>query len=153
MRLVYVGQRGPQGGYVFVKERPRIIKQSRQFFRGRLAFVCADADEETSVAGAIRPPLAVDVERHNAPAVVESDAINKRDDRWHNFFATDAHQLILNVLAVFDAFDAQLIVDAEHDDAAAGVRHGDDLLGDALGIGKLYFELKEGIFAAAHQTH
>src|SRR6266849_4633982 len=153
MRFVYVGQRRPQGWDVFVKERPRIIKQGRQFFRRRFAFVRADAYEEASVAGAIRTALAINVERHDAPAIVEGDAINKRNDRWDNFFATDAHQLILNILAVFDAFDAQLIVDAEDDDPAAGVGHRDDLLGDALRVGKLYFEFEESIFTAAHQTH
>src|SRR5882672_1218921 len=140
MRLVYIGQRRPQGRYVFVKERQGIIKQGRQLFRRSFAFVSADAYEEASVAGAIGTALAIDVERHDAPAIVEGDAINKRNHRWDNFFATDAHQFILNILAVFDAFHAQLIVDAEHNDPAAGVRHGDDLLGDALGIGKLYFE-------------
>src|SRR5438552_1524328 len=153
MRLVYVGQRRPQGRYVFVEERQGIIKQGRQFFRGCFAFVRADAYEEASVAGSIRTPLAIDVERHDAPAVVESDAIDEGNDRRHNLFATDAYQFILDVLAVFDAFDAQLIVDAEHDHSAAGVGHGDDLLGDALGVGKFYFEFKEGIFTAAHQTH
>ena len=51
----------------------------------------------------------------DAPAVVESDAINEGNNRRHNLFTADAHQFILNVLAVFDPFDAQLIVDAEHD--------------------------------------
>src|ERR1700687_1104359 len=102
---------------------------------------------------AIGTPLATDIQRENAPPVVESDAINERNNRRDNFFATDTDQFVLDGFALFDTFDAQLIVDAKNDHAAAGVGQRDDFLCDALGIRKLNFEFEEGVFAAAHQAH
>src|SRR5436190_1865265 len=80
----------------------------------RFPFLRAETNEEPPVASAIRTALARDVERDDAPPVVESYAIDKGNDCGHDLFAADAHQLLLQVLAVFDAFDAQLIVYSEN---------------------------------------
>ena len=88
----------------------------------------ADADEESSLASAIRPLLPLHIERDDASAIVEREAINKRNDRWDNLVATDAHQLVLNFFGMIDAFDAELIIYAKHDHAAARVRERDDAL-------------------------
>src|SRR5437016_12327849 len=100
----------------------------RQFFRRRLAFVRADANEEAPVPSPIWTTLAVNIERYNSPSVVESNAIDERNDWRYDFFAADAHQFILNFFRMIDAFDAHLIVYAENNYAAFCVTQRDDSL-------------------------
>ena len=92
------------------------------------ALVGADANKEPAVAGAIRSPFTIDFDRHNAPSIVESETIDEGNYRRRNFFAADAHELVLNFFGVIDAFDAQLVVHAEHDHSTAGVRERNDAL-------------------------
>src|SRR5207237_5102987 len=128
-------------------------KETRQFFRRRLAFVRADANEKAPVASPIWAPLAINIERHDPPSVVESNAINERNDWRNDFFPADAHQFILNFFRMIDAFDAHLIVDAEDNYAATGVRQRNNSLRDAFGIRKLDLEFEVGVFTATHQPH
>src|SRR6266480_7973467 len=152
MRFVYVVDCRAECRHGLVREGPRLVQQRRQLFRSSFALFSADANVESSVTCAIWAAFAGDVEGDNAPAVIEGDAIDKGYDRRHNLFAADAHQLFLDVFAVFNPLNAQLIVNAKDNYAAAGICQGDDLLGDALGIGKLYFEFEKGVFTAAHQA-
>src|SRR2546430_16266652 len=106
----------------------------RQFFRRRLAFVRADANKEAPVASPIGATLAINIERHDSPSVVESNAIDEWNNWRNNFFAADAHQFILNFFRMIDAFDPHLIVYAKDNYATTSVRQGDDSLCDAFGI-------------------
>src|SRR6185369_16024194 len=117
-----------------------------------LALFRADAQVEATVTRAIRASLAFDIERHDAPAVIERDAIDIRHERRLDLLATDSHQVILNSLRIVNAFDSQLIVDAEHDHAAACVREGHDFLRDLLGVGQFDFEFEKSVFTAAYQA-
>src|SRR5206468_6524933 len=77
--------------------------------------VCSSdlANEKAPVASPIWAPLAINIECHDPPSVVESNAINERDDWRNDFFPADAHQFILNFFRMIDAFDAHLIVRSE----------------------------------------
>src|SRR3982750_3790153 len=94
-------------------------------------------DIKAPVPSSIRPATAIDIERYHAAAVVESNSINKRNQRGRNIIAANSNQFTLDRFRIIHAFDPHLIVDAEYNDAATGVGERDDLLRDLFRIGKL----------------
>src|SRR6185436_4131261 len=116
-------------------------------------FLRPDPNKEPSVTRAIRTALALHIQRDNAAAIIESNSVDERNQRRNNLFATDTHQLFLNFFRMIDPFDAQLIVDAEDNRAAAGICQRDNSLGNPLGIGQLDLEFEVSVFAATDQTH
>ncbi len=152
MRFVDVCHRRRERRHVFKTERANFVQQSRQFLARGLALFRSDAQIEPAIVGAIGPPFAFNIKRHHPAAVIKSYAIDKGNKRRLDIFAADSHQLFLHALGVVDAFDAHLIVDSENDHAAAGVGEGDDLLRNFFGVGELYFQLEESVFAAANQS-
>src|SRR6185503_7579160 len=151
MCFVDVSDRGPERGHAFVPQRARLIEQRRYLFPRRFALFSADSQVKTAVTGSIRPSFAFDVERDDAPPVVESDAIDKRHEWRLYFLATNSDQIVLHSLRIINTFDAELIVYPKHNDTAAGVRESHDLLRDLFSVGKFYFELKKRVFSAANQ--
>jgi hypothetical protein len=87
---------------------------------------------KTSITRAIRASLAFDIERDDATAVVECDAIDERDERRLDLFTTDPHEVVLNSFRIVNTFNSQLIVNSEDHHTAAGVCEGHDLLRDLL---------------------
>ena len=67
--------------------------------------------------------------------------------------AADADELVADGVGVVHALDAEVVVDAEDDDAAARVGERDDALRDALGVREFDLEFEEGVLAAADERH
>jgi hypothetical protein len=153
VRLVYVGEGRADGRDVLVARGAGLVNQGRQLLARRLALLGADADVEAAVARAVGAVAAHDVERDDAPPVVEGDAVYEGDERGLHLLAADADQFGLHALRVVQALDAHLVVDAEDHQAAARVGERDDTLGDLLRVCELDLEFEKSIFAAAHQSH
>ena len=151
-RLVNIRQGRAQRRHILVSQRARLVEQGRQFFSRSFALFRTDAHIEAPVASAIRPALAFDIKRDDAPAAVKGDAIDEGNKRRLNLVAADTNQFFLDTLGVVNAFDAHLIVDAKNDHATAGVGQRNYFLSDLFRIRKFDFELEKGVFAAAHEA-
>src|SRR6185503_3631975 len=134
MCLVDVVDCGAKRGHVFVAERARLFEKRRDLFTRRFSLLCSDAQVKAPITRSIWTPLAFDVERYDASAVVECDAIDERYERRLDLFTTDSHEVFLNSFRIVNTFDSQLIVYSEDDHTSSGVCEGHDLLRDLFGV-------------------
>jgi hypothetical protein len=153
VRLVHVLDLRAERRDVLVGQGARLVQERRQLLARGLALLRADAEEVAPVGRAVGASLPLDVERDDAQPRVERDDVDEGEERGVDVRAADADEFVAHGVGIVHALDTQVVVDAEDDDAAAGVGERDDALRDALGVRELDLEFEEGVFAAADERH
>src|SRR5690606_17874684 len=123
---------------ILITQRSYFIQPHRKLFTRDLPLFGPETHIEPPVPGTVGPFSRFDVYRYHSLSAVKRDAVDQRDYRRDDILTTDACQFRLYTVRIADPFDPQLVVHAENDRPAVGIRERNYPLGDPLRIRKLY---------------